>query len=341
MAHRKSILDSDTALKDIFRSRIFDFGSHLEITLPDDAPPKLPAQVKFNISAKFGSKPVLFNYNSGWTREWWINGACHHPHDPCVIVGGGQVQQKLYKDENGYPHREDGAAEITRVTNSDGDVYEEFWKISPGIKHRTDGGPASIMVHYENDCNLKVWEDFLSRESRVVIPRAPLQERFSKTWKNRYKDQRPVKHVRKRIQEWFAHGKPERKGDLYTTCGDYDTFEIVQMTNNFNMKIISLTATKEFKWQDENGKLSRHNGPAIIKLYMVEEVNQNGSVSMGFEDYVVEWYHEGIRLPDEDVVNWMVSNNIKMTGGDSILEKTLSPEDEFCFISDFISRVNA
>lgn len=340
MAKRRSVIDLDTALKDIFRSRVFDFGTHIEMTLPVDASGMLlPSQVKFNISAKLGGKPILFRYDNT-TQEWWVNGACHHPSDPCVVVNNKKVQQRLYKDENGFPHREGGAAEVTRVTSDEGDVYEEFWKISPGINHRTDGGPACTTVQYENDKDLKVWSKFLDRECKVSIPRNALTKRFSNTWKDRFWDHKPVRYVSKRLLEWFENGNPKRANDEPTSFSDFDSFEIIQMSNTLNMKTTTLTGTKEYRWVNEEGKLSRHNGPAIIKLYMVEEVVEGErTISFNYEDMETEWHYNGIKIASAKVYDWLINNDINLQYGENVWEVMLTPEDEFCFISDFLSRI--
>ena len=340
MAKRRSVIDLDTALKDIFRSRVFDFGTHIEMTLPvDSSGMLLPSQVKFNISAKLGDKPILFKLGSV-ASEWWVNGSCHHPNDPCVEVNNGKVQQKLYKDENGFPHRIGGAAEVTRVTNDEGDVYEEFWKISPGINHRTDGGPACTTVQYENDKDLKVWSKFLDRECQVAIPRNELTKRFGNTWKDRFRDQKPVKHVSKRTLEWFDNGNPKREDNNPTSVSDFDSFEIIQMSNLLNMKTTTLTGTKEYRWMDEEGRLSRHNGPAVIKLYMVEEVVEGGkTISYNYEEMATEWHYNGTHIDSDGVHKWLNANDIKLQYEENIWDVMFTPEDEFCFISDFLSRI--
>lgn len=307
---------------------IHDRVTHLEIMVDDQSwnAGEPYAFAMSQLSMQF-PRPILFINGSRTSSTWWTNGARHNPNGPSHVINVSGNDFIRYTDPNGMPHREDGPAIISNIDNK----YIEEWRISPGKVHRV-GGPATIMLQCA-DPHIKTWGDCQKLEDARWLGWKP----------HRFKMEQSVQHYTRSEQNWDQHGRPKREDKLAHRICDDGTFIITIITPTLIPYTYTFIRKREYRWFDENGRLDRSDGPAMVHVYnMRMEDFGNEHVSLAYSSTDSRWYHKGALLDERNRKAWMKKHGIKLREGPPIEHGAfLNEDDEFCFITDYLSHVDS
>lgn len=311
------------ALNALASAPIIHNGSHIVIVIPDDAWKHI-YQNSFacaNLSMQ-SPLPVNIVTEDGTMSVWWTNGIKHNPFGPSENLMGKGFSVMRYNDKDGFTHRDDGPA--TMEKDFDGS-YLETWMIRPGIYHR-EGGPALI-------------------ENVVYTPRI-------KTWKmvaaenyflpnNKFKDDTPVRCFDHRKKSWIRHGRPFNVDGRYNETVEDDAYVVSLLTPTLIPKVFTFIKNYRYRWYNESGNLDRTNGPASVILHNVVMVDEgNRKTSFNWDGHTDKWYHKGNSIEKFALEKWINKHGIKQHKGPAVAHGSfINPDDEFCFITDFLPGV--
>lgn len=308
------------------RAIIRDRITHLEIAIDEDdwGNGDNYAFTMANLSMQF-SRPILFTNRNRTTNVWWTNGARFNPNGPSIRISISGNMYEKYTNENGMTHREDGPAV---VKDMDGKYMEE-WMVSPGKLHRVDG-PASI--HLDNASpHFKPWKDCLKLEDARWFRWVP----------KRFQEEQPVQHYVNRQQDWFQHGRPKRGNKLPTSIYDQGVFIVTIITPTLIPYTYTYIRRREYRWLDEDGRLDRSDGPAIVCVNNLKmEDFGHEQLSLRYSNSSTRWYYKGSSLNEYKREEWMKKNGIKLIDGLPVEKSAFVKEDdEFCFLADYLPHV--
>ncbi len=303
-----------------------DLNTHLRITVApeeDNAKDgKLSQLSKSTLSANH-DKPVLFVLDGGARQEWWTKGFPYCPWDAAVRIRTPNREIVHYNDSGGGAHRLDGPAQITYVLDPREERYEELW-IQNGKKHRTDG-PAITIINRPKGDTPGTWGETVKHHGIELHA-------------SRFSSMTPVKYSTFIDQYWHRDDEPFN-GNNATDIQETGVIEVTQLGTLLGTKTTKFVVRREYNWKNADGKLSRDNGPAVIKLLGLLEVNTNGKItSMTYDDIGFWWYYNGTPIKNQFIDQWIESNGIKIGEAPYVDNSYFaSAEDETCFLVDIIS----
>lgn len=294
------------------------FGSFLEVTLKSAKDwNNLKRVVMANISMQT-DRTVCFMTADGSMKIWWTAGVNHNPYGPAILIDTPEEYFERHTDINGFMHREGGPAQIKR--KEDG-TYREEWGVHPGTQERTDGGPALIAV--EPPSLIITWEDWA--KSRHYIN------------KQRYDKNTPVQVGHKRIKQWVIGGRPKRTKGKPTKIVEEAFGKVIEITPALVPRVTSYADRRIYNWERDDGVLHRTDGPATITLYNVcREKLGAQKVNMTWTNWSGQWFYEGKAI---NPGQWFRENNVDLVTTPPIEGSAfVKPDDEFCFLTDFVGR---
>ena len=224
-----------------------------------------------------------------YERVWYKNGKIHRDNDPADIVyyESGQIQyEEWYK--NGELYRENGPPKICYYENGQID-FEQWYK--NGKIHR-DNDPADIVYYESGQIKNETWykngKIHRDNDPAVIVYYESGQIKL-KIWYQNGKTQREI---------WYKNGQINRKGgfpaviEYYENSGyDNDSDDEPDQyyendgygTDDEYVKIKRNGKIKLKIWYNNNGKIHRDNGPAIIEYNRYEQLisarwYQNGKI---------------------------------------------------------------
>ena len=297
---------------------IQDRFSHLDVFLNGvDAPEALVAS---NFSMQAG-KPVCFRSRHGC--QWWTDGIRYNPDGPSEEIFTETIHTVRYTDSHGFPHREGGPA----VRHYHRGYYVEEWLIHPGMLHRTDG-PAKIELSEHNPV-VMTWGEFAQEDGFRYCGMSHFS--FEKDTKVRYYDHRAM--------VWMVHGRPKHGKNGYTTIRDENVAIVTEITPSLITKVWTIIGTREYLWENEDGELSRTDGPAKIRMHGIAQNEMGGQKGkMEFVDSSWTWYHNGRSIDHSDIDEWLEKHKIKLVKSPPVEKSAFeNPDDEFCFMTDLLT----
>ena len=325
-------LDSSlwTALAALENARITRTESHIEIYM--DIPSKMFPDVLRTKVSKTYDLPVVFVTGIGTEREWWTNGVTYNPFGgPSLSVSNIHERKTIYTDSNGLEVNDNGGPAVQ--IHKYGVQFIEEWIINGAktpVTHRA-GGPAYTRFEHETP-NKQTWLEFtLSRSDIDASPK------FLNPG-----DQVTV--FREKEFSWHKNGKCYNDGNSYTHREDYAIAEYTKIeTKCFDMLQRIYTARRELSWRNEEGALHRVDGPAIIKLWHIEETQKTtaGKLMKGVirhKAWNVQWVVNGKTISTKRVLDWCRKNRVVVRDGPCFDHSVfVKAEDELCFITDFLN----
>lgn len=304
-------------LEPLERATVNFTGTHVTVLFRDRD--RTSTQFKQMVSFQLG-RPVKFVFQSkeGTRTEWWTNGVAYNALGPAIVD-----DSKVGYEE--HHHLEDGSLGCpygpAHIKDTFGVSYVEKWTPGNSVYHRDDGGPASIEIDY-GEPHQCTWAEFAGQMD----------------WDgNTSANANAVGTViKRREQTWYHKGKCTREGSwskqLDTTC-----FERFEVRPPMNIMRTVRVARRELRWYDENEKLHRTDGPAVLKMNMVREVEKDGTMALiQCQSWSGEWYLRGNEIPSLDLTRWIRENHI-LVWNEPCFDKSVFRTDdgELCFITDF------
>ncbi len=309
------------------QAEIIDLVTHLEIRLT-------PKQWKLfshgkersisasNLSMQFG-KPIRLCTKGSTAEMWWTNGVCHNPYGPSEHVVNSSGYMVKYTDENGFPHRVDGPA--IEVLSGNNLVSE--WRIRPGHLHRV-GGPALTVTEFDSQIT---WGEMC--KNRTVNGFYGLrQDAFSQN--------QPIRVFKKRAFEWRQNARPCREDNLATSVYDEGLHSIITVSPVLVPTVHSLIVKRVYTWHDEDGDISRDDGPAIVTLTNVVQKEHGMDGFIDYSGFYVEWWYKGTRIDIFDLDKWRKKHGVELHKRAPIERSAfVRPDDAFCFLTDFLPTI--
>ncbi len=306
--------DSNLPGISVIPGSVKDLGSHLLI---DTSAKTITTLARSTFSKRVANTPILFqsSYKDEVYQEWWFNGCCHNPHGPAITHKNDLETRITHLDKKGFEHNANGPSSI--VVSED--IYEESWKVSPGIHHREGDLPASTNTYYYTKHQLHDVPIILQN----MMPGLP------------------KRYIRERTRSWMKHGHPYRSDGGPTEIGDHVSVDATEIINTYDIRIHRFTLEKVFLWYDDSGNFNRTNGPAVITLHEVNESVINNVIEQTrYKSFTTQWWYKGKKIPDENIKGWMRIHKVMPIEGAPINNSVFtSDEDEFCFYTDVLSKV--
>lgn len=313
------------------RATILFTGEHMVVQFRDVD--RLSTQFKQMVSFQF-KRPVQFIFQSqdGTSIEWWTNGRKHNPFGATSQLDTKYARSEDYYNKFGNLHRIDGPARTEHVY---GVSYNEDW-INNGILHRDDG-PASINTRY-GDPNQATWAEFrgYGYPSQLTSDYKGDAHWSGKTAAN---NNRIGTIINSRQKLWFDRGNCHNENS-WAVQRDSMCFEYIEIIQPMNLLRTTRCAHRELRWYDQDEKLHRLDGPAILKLNNVQELEKDGKIlPWKYDSWSAEWYVRGMAIPTLNVINWAKKNHILMHNEPCYDHSVFRDSDgELCFITDFIKQ---
>ncbi len=202
-----------------------------------------------------------------------------------------------------YHHKPDGQLGCNygpaSIEHKYGQSFIERWISDNGNLHRDDGGPAITEIEYE-----------LPGDS-------------------------PHTHFTRREMGWYPR-KVIRDGSWSQQIdfGGHERFETVPPMGL--MRTLNLQQ-RELRWYDEDDNLHRTNGPALLKLIELKEIEKDGKMAgWQWKDWHSEWWIHGSSIRNTDIIQWAKRHHIPMWNEPCYNWSAFRDDDgEFCFLTDF------
>ena len=322
-----------TAIAALESARITRTESHIEIYL--DIPSKMLPDVLRAKASKRYDLPVVFVTGIGTEREWWTNGILYNPFGgPAISVSNLQEQKNIYHDSEGNEANNNGGPAVQE--HKYGVMFIEEWILSDqkrSVNHR-EGGPAYTRFEYESP-NKQTWLEF-TISCNDINAATDVSPKFLNPG-----DQVTV--FREKEFSWYKHGKYYNDGKTYTHREDGNIAVHTRIEpKQLDMLQRIYTVERLLMWRNERGVLHRVEGPAVIKLYHVEETQRitEGKIKKGaikYKTWKVQWMVNGEEISTKRVLDWCRNNRVVLRDGPCFDQSAfVRAEDELCFITDFL-----
>ena len=312
----------ETSLDHLSSAKISHNGSHVTVRFADRD--RMSSQFKAAMSFRI-PVPVqfVFNYKGGTRIEWWSKGVCFNPWGPAITVDDHIQWQQHHHKPNGKVGCDFAAAVIEHAYRTS---YREKWINDAGQRHRDDGGPALVEIEY-NDPSEVTWEGFL----------AALEYQQVKRYQNYFRQDEMVTWMKRRETSWYVRDMPRRiDNSSWSTQIDFGIAEAFAGSSTMSVTRTTFTYNRELRWFDEDGQLHRPDGPAILKLNDVKEVEKDGKAAQWLiGNWNGEWWIHGRQIAHLKILQWAKQHNIKYNE-DCCYNKPFFRDDEgeVCFITD-------
>jgi hypothetical protein len=305
------------ALEALDKATISFMGTYTEILFSDED--RLSTQIKEVVSLqKNRLTKFVFQSRKGTKIEWWSNGANYNPHGAAISIQNTNRLEERH-------HRPDGSLGCDYgpaiVTHAFGLRYQERWITGNNIRHREDG-PAIIEILYSSTPR-DTWSSFCN-EYDIKIENST----------------NPTGNIiTLRSQEWYRNNVQTRR-DSWAAQTDSKCFERFEQIAPMGMMRTLVCGERRLEWRDEKGYLHRTDGPAVMILKNVKEVETNGRmVPWQCETWVGYWWIHDTPIPSLDIAKWAKKNHIPMMNEPCYDRSIFRRDDgEVCFITDFIGN---
>lgn len=248
------------------------------------------------ISLTIQTKPIKFvfhdrNGNRGF--HWYFQGAEHNPYSgPSTIM----YRQDEFRErwlQHGLYHREDGPS-LIETSNY---LHSETWYVVRDGKlmhHRVDG-PARINRFYSNTKTGK-WSDYRHHNGSTANV-------FSETDSLTFAD----------LEELHYY----ENGRIRNGIGSIESQNFAEKIEMVGSDIVRIrySQTTVFGF-NINHRLSRIDGPAVIKLHGYTQTFRNGTcVNSHYSSYSPFWHLNGNHIPMLELTEWARQAGITLRDG--------------------------
>ncbi len=262
--------------------------------------------------------PVQLIFQSGTEStviEWWVNGVHYNPFGPAKVSEGLNGYEETHHLPDGSLGRNDGPA---FVSNQFGVQFVERWTPGKSQLHRV-GGPALSEIDY-GDPATDTWANF---SRRLNFQKVGLSDDNQGTV------------IKRRELSWYQRGKC-RNDDGWAKQMDFTVFERFEVVQPMGIMRTAYVTQRELRWYDENEKLHRVDGPAIIKMKNVREIEKDGKMAKWqCESHEGQWYVRGSEIPKYEILKWAKKNHIPLLSEPCYDRSAFMHTDgELCFITD-------
>jgi hypothetical protein len=271
--------------------------------------------------------PVQFIFQTSEKTqiEWWVNGICFNPHGPAIVIDTATQHVEKYHNSRGRQERTDGPSSIQHIYRK---YYEERWQKCGSVCHRDDG-PAATTIIYGNPSEM-IWKDW-----KWIDNKNPLSDNHKKY----FSDSDTVVNITEREFCWYKNGK--RFDNSWARQLDAGIAERIWISSALSLYRTTVVSNRKLEWYDNDGKFHRTDGPAVIHLSKVKEVEKDKKQgSWKYEDWAGVWYIHGKPINGIDIITWARRNHIRMWDGPCYDKSAFRDADgEFCFITDFVGAM--
>jgi hypothetical protein len=284
----------------------------------------ITSQFKAGISFR-SSVPVQFIFQTSEKTqiEWWVNGVCFNPHGAAIVVDSATMHVEEYHNSRGAEARSDGPSSIRHTYRKH---YEERWQGLDFVVHR-DGGPARTSITYGTPPEM-VWQNWGWLNNTELV---------SDKHKTYFGDSETVTNIAKREFSWYQKGKRPSKSWAWQM--DNGIAEGIRVSSALSLSRTTVISHRQLEWYDEDEKLHRTDGPAMVRLEKVKEVEKDKKQApWKYETWTAGWYIHGKHIPEFDIINWARKNQIKMWTGIPCYDRSAFRDTagEFCFLTDMV-----
>jgi hypothetical protein len=260
---------------------------------------RLSSQLKQMVSHQM-KRPIHFIFQTKDTikHEWWHHGLNFNPF-------GAAISMTTNTGYIEYHHKPDGQLGCNYgpalIEDQYGLQFTEKWVSDNGYLDRDDDGPAITEIEYE-------------------LPGPPS----------------PHTHFKKREMSWYRRGIRYRDGSWAQQVDTVGVEKFETIPPMGLMRTLDVEC-RQLYWYDEKERLHRTDGPAILKLINLKEIEKDGFMAgWRWKDWNSEWWIHGTLIRNTDVIHWAKKNHIRMWNEPCYNRSAFRDEDgEFCFLTDF------
>ncbi len=303
---------SDT-LDALSHAEVTDQGTY--VTVLFHQPDRQSTQFKQMVSFQMG-KPVQFiwNHRDGTRIQWVDQGGTFNPHGPAIVDESPQRYEETHNLQSGQLGRKGGPAYIQHAF---GVSYVERWTPGGNMLHRVEG-PALVEIDY-GDPNKMSWERF-TKELDI---------------KSKMNTRQEGTVIKRREKTWYRHGKCTNE-DTWAKQSDFTVFEWFEVMPPMSIMRTTFVAQRELRWYDEEERIHRLDGPAILKMTNVIEIEKDGTkTAWQCEKWSGEWYVRGTLIPSLTILQWAKKHGVPMHNEACYDKSAFKGSDgELCFITD-------
>ena len=292
-------------------------GSYVTVLFRDRD--RMTAQFKAVVSFEM-ARPVLFIFNG--RQEWWVEGINTNP------FGGPAISIANETGRTEYYHLPDGSLGCdyapARLEETYHQSYVEEWIKGNSVKHRSDGGPATVAIDYSTPARV-TWADWNPKADYMVKWMSPTASGT---------------HMLRREMSWYHQGKCTNS-DTWAHQIDTGVFETFETVQPMGLMRTTVTTQRELRWYNEQEQLHRTDGPAVFKLDGVKEIEKSGKeAKWKVHAWAGYWYINGREIPSIDIIRWAKKHGIVMWQEPCYNRSMFSDESgELCFITDFVGAL--
>ena len=260
---------------------------------------RLSTQLKQMVSHQM-KRPIHFIFQTKDTikHEWWHHGLNFNPFGAAMMMSATTGYLEYHHKPDGQLGCDYGPA---LVEHQYGLKYTEKWVSDNGQLTRDDGGPAITEIEYESPGNS------------------------------------PHTHFKRREMGWYRRNRHYRKNS-WSQQIDFDGAEKFETVPPMGLMRTLDLELRELRWYNEDGNLHRTDGPALLKLIKLKEIEKDGKMAgWRWKDWHSEWWIHGTLIRNTDVIHWAKKNQIPMWNEPCYNRSAFRSEDgELCFLTDFV-----